>query len=128
MRKLVLALGLAGAIAAAVLGRAVAPREPDRLPDADVTRVERRDLGSAVTATGVLKPMSGPEVRVGSRISGVVTRLLVHIGDSVDKGQLLAELDARELLARRDQASAALESAKADRDYARTDLRRKRDL
>ena len=65
---------------------------------------------------------------MGSRVSGVVQRLFVRIGDTVRKGQRLAELDARELTARRAQAVAALESARADLEYARADLRRKREL
>jgi macrolide-specific efflux system membrane fusion protein len=42
--------------------------------------------------TGVIKPMVGAEVRVGSWASGVVKRLMVRIGAQVRQGQLLAEL------------------------------------
>jgi HlyD family secretion protein len=52
----------------------------------------------------------------------------VRIGDQVERGQLLAELDLRELRARSGQAAAALESARASSSYAQADLRRKRDL
>jgi macrolide-specific efflux system membrane fusion protein len=130
MRRFVLGFGIVGAVAVAavLLGREAASRGQDRLQGAEVVRVVRRDLGSAVTATGVVKPRIGAEVRVGSRISGVVQRLRVRIGDAVAKGQLLAELDARDLLARRDQAAAALASARASHDYALADLRRKRGL
>jgi RND family efflux transporter MFP subunit len=128
MRRFILGLGIAGAIAVAavLLGRTPSDQGPQQ--GADVVRVARRDIGSAVTATGVIKPRVGAEVRVGSRISGVVQRLRVRIGDAVAKGQLLAELDARDLLARRDQAAAALESARASLGYAQADLRRKREL
>jgi macrolide-specific efflux system membrane fusion protein len=81
-----------------------------------------------VKATGVIKPMVGAEVRVGSRASGVVKRLLVRIGDRVRQGQLLAELDSRELNARRDAAEAAVQLANANLSYALTDLRRKQEL
>jgi len=130
MRKIVLGLAIVGAVAAAavLLGRTAATRGDDRLRDAEVVRVARRDIGSAVTATGVIKPMIGAEVRVGSRISGVVGRLLVRIGDTVKKGQLLAELDGRDLLALRARAAAALQSSQAAVDYAQADLRRKREL
>jgi RND family efflux transporter MFP subunit len=121
-------LGIVGAVAVAAVLLGRTSSDKDHPSDADVARVVRRDLGSAVTATGVIKPMVGAEVRVGSRISGVVQRLRVRIGDSVAKGQLLAELDARDLLARRDQAAAALESARANLGYAQADLRRKRGL
>jgi HlyD family secretion protein len=95
---------------------------------ADIVRVTRRDIASLVKATGVIKPRVGAEVRVGSRISGVVRRLYVQIGDSVRKGQLLAELDDRDLIARRDEASATLHKLELDLQYARLDLARQRAL
>lgn len=135
MKKIVLTLlilGAVGAVAGAVfvLGRTAAPRSTDRPVGGVRVRAPRggRDVETAVTATGVIKPRSGAEVRVGSRVSGVVRRLFVRIGDTVEKGQILAELDARELSARRAQAAAALESSRADLEYARADLRRKREL
>lgn len=128
MRKFVLGLGIVGAIAVAAVLLGRSSSDQDRPRGADVVRVVRRDIGSAVTATGVVKPRIGAEVRVGSRISGVVQRLRVRIGDAVMKGQLLAELDARDLLAQRDQAAAALASARATLGYAQADLQRKRGL
>src|SRR5262249_17707990 len=73
-------------------------------------------------------PMVGAEVRVGSRISGVVKRLYVRIGDAVVKGQLLAELDERDLVARRDESAAALRQGEVALGYAKLDLDRKRAL
>ena len=135
-KRLVLACVIlgAGAVAAVVLARAAATRGADRPNSAQVAQVPRRnvrdvrDTELVVTATGVVKPRSGAEVRVGSRVSGVVRRLFVRIGDRVEKGQILAELDARELTERRDQAGAAVGSARVDLAYAQADLRRKREL
>jgi RND family efflux transporter MFP subunit len=115
-------------VSLALLGRVAATRGPEHSGGREVARASRRDLGSVVKATGVVKPMIGAEVKVGSRASGVVERLFVRIGDAVRKGQILAELDLRELSARRNQAAAALESARASASYAQADLRRKRDL
>ena len=82
------------------MARTGAPRGTDPgASAANVVRVTRRDIGSQVKATGVIKPRVGAEVKVGSRISGVVKRLYVQIGDSVAQGQLLAELDDRDLAA-----------------------------
>ena len=100
----------------------------DRRNAPGVVRAMRRDIGTTVKATGVIKPKVGAQVRVGSRASGVVAHLHVRIGDAVEQGQLLAELDDRELVARRDQAAAALASARAQLDFAATDLARKRAL
>lgn len=86
-----------------------------------IVRVTRRDIGMVVKATGVIRPSVGAEVNVGSRVSGVVKRLYVQIGDSVRRGQLLAELDDRDLGARRDEAVAAVRQAEVTLSYARRD-------
>jgi RND family efflux transporter MFP subunit len=88
----------------------------------------RRKIDHVVKATGVIKPRIGAEVRVGSRVSGVVRRLFVRVGDPVRSGDALAELDDRDLAARRNEARAALELARANLDYARADLHRQRQL
>jgi len=91
-------------------------------------KVTRRDLSTSVVATGVIKPMVGAEVRVGSRVSGVLKHLYVNIGDYVEKGQLLAELDPIEFQAQYNQTLAALEREKANLKYSELDLKRKSEL
>lgn len=108
---------------------ACAPREPEvQAASATAPPPPRRERADVVKATGVIKPMIGAEVRVGSRVSGVVRRLYVRVGDVVPAGAALAELDDRDLIARRNEARAALELAKANADYARADLRRNEEL
>ena len=63
-------------------------------------------LNETVMATGVIRPVTGAEVNVGSRISGTVVSLPVAVGDQVRIGQLLAELDATALEAQADEARA----------------------
>jgi HlyD family secretion protein len=130
MKKWVWGLVAVGLVAIpfAAARRAAATREPAWEASQQVARPAGPEVTSVVKATGVVKPMVGAEVRVGSRVSGVVEQLYVRIGDEVRKGQLLAELDARELTARRDQAAAALASARASLVYARAELLRKREL
>ncbi len=98
------------------------PRNPE------MVRVVRRDIASVVKAIGVIKPMVGAEVRVGSSASGIVSRLFVRIGDRVEKGSLLAELDSRELLARRAAAEAAVKLENTNLSYTLSDLKRKQEL
>jgi len=88
----------------------------------------RQNIGSSVLATGIIKPMVGAEVRVGSRVSGIVNSLHANIGDMVYKGQLIAELDPTELQAKYNQALAALENARANFEYSKLDLERQRSL
>jgi HlyD family secretion protein len=111
-----------------ILARVGSTEAKGPLYGAETARVARRDVGTAVKATGIIKPRVGAEVRVGSRVSGVVKRLYVQIGDTVRKGQLLAELDDEDLVARRDEAAAALKQSEVTLSYARIDLRRKREL
>ncbi|MFW6206349.1 MAG: efflux RND transporter periplasmic adaptor subunit [Gemmatimonadota bacterium] len=88
----------------------------------------RRDISSSVLATGIVKPKVGAEVRVGSRISGIVKTLHANVGDLVREGDLIAELDSSELAAKHEEARAALETARADYAYARRDLERQQRL
>ena len=90
--------------------------------------VVRQDFTPRIQARGLIKPSVGSEVRVGSRVSGIVQKLNVKIGDTVTKGQLLAELEPTELTARLNQAEATLNNARAQLEYARLDVERKRTL
>ena len=69
-------------------------------------RVILDSLTETVLATGVIRPMVGAEVNVGSRISGTVVSLPVEVGDRVEVGQVLAELDNTALEAVTDQVRA----------------------
>ncbi len=86
------------------------------------------ERASVIKASGVIKPCVGAEVRVGSRLSGVVNRLHVQVGDPVSPGQRLAELDDRELLARLDEANANHRLALAELRYASSHLDRQRSI
>lgn len=90
--------------------------------------VTRRNIGSSVLATGIIKPMVGAEVRVGSRVSGLVKSLHANVGDYVKKGQIIAELEPSELKAKYNQSLAALQNTKANYEYAKLDLERQKSL
>jgi len=111
-----------------VIGNSFLSEKKNRSANYQTATVTRRDIGSSVLATGIIKPMVGAEVRVGSRASGIVRSLHANIGDLVQKGQVLAELDPAELQAKYDQALAALENARANFEYAKLDLERQRSL
>ncbi len=90
--------------------------------------VTKRDIGSSVLATGIIKPMVGAEVRVGSRVSGLVKSLHANVGDYVKKGQIIAELEPSELEAKYNQSLASLQNARANYEYARLDFERQKSL
>jgi macrolide-specific efflux system membrane fusion protein len=91
-------------------------------------KVVRRDIGSTVLATGIIKPQVGAEVKVGSRVSGVVKKLRANIGDYVHAGQVIAELDNAELQAKLNQNIAAMNKAEADYEYAKLNMERQKSL
>jgi multidrug efflux pump subunit AcrA (membrane-fusion protein) len=82
--------------------------------------VARRTLNATVLATGSIRAVIGAEVKVGSRVSGVVSRLPVNIGSMVHKGQPIAELDDRDARSQVDQAAANLAAARARLEQAHT--------
>jgi multidrug resistance efflux pump len=82
-------------------------------PALETTQVIRRDFSATVLATGAVKPQVGAEVRVGARLSGKVDHLYANIGDPVQKGQILAELEKDDLSAEVAQRRAELTLAQA---------------
>ena len=77
-------------------------------------KVMRRDLGQQVSATGVINPMIGAEVKVGSLISGTLKKLNVTIGNTVKAGDVIAQLDTAELNMNIQKAKADLAGVQAN--------------
>jgi macrolide-specific efflux system membrane fusion protein len=80
---------------------------------AETVTVKMRQFSASVTAIGAVKPQVGAEVKVGSRISGRVTRLHANIKDRVRKGQVIAELEKADLEALVAQSQAEVRFAEA---------------
>ncbi|AKM32580.3 hypothetical protein AB870_06145 [Pandoraea faecigallinarum] len=76
-------------------------------------KVVRNDLEDAVLATGVLQPIK--QVEVGSQANGQLRSLKVVLGDTVSKGQLLAEIDPTSSENDLREANAGLTTLAADR-------------
>jgi multidrug resistance efflux pump len=68
-----------------------------------------------VSAEGKMEARPGAEMNVGSELTARIERYLVDEGGHVDKGQVIAVLDSRELRARLQQAEAELAVARARR-------------
>ena len=80
---------------------------------ADIVTAEIRTFKATIAALGAVKPQIGAEVKVGSRISGRVWRLRANIGDPVERGEIIAELETAELDALIAQRRAELKLAEA---------------
>jgi macrolide-specific efflux system membrane fusion protein len=87
-------------------------------------RAARADLVESTVAVASVQAQVGAEVRVGSRLSGVVAELSVGVGDRVEVGAPLARLEDDELRVRVDVLSAQLRGTEAELEFAQGDLDR----
>ncbi len=126
-RRPALLVGVATCIA---VGAFLARKESNAgSASAVTTLVTRGDLEETVTATGKIQPRA--YVDVGAQASGQLQHILVHIGDFVKQGQLLAEIDPQVQAAKVDadeaqlaQYNANLVEQQANVEYAEATLGR----
>jgi HlyD family secretion protein len=88
--------------------------EPSATPVVDVklARVEQADVALSLRAPASI--WGRQQASLNARLTAPIRRLLVRKGDTVASGQLLAQLDDRDLVAQRDEAAAALAEAQAN--------------
>nr|WP_269476131.1 efflux RND transporter periplasmic adaptor subunit [Pseudomonas mendocina] len=77
----------------------------------DTATVQRSDIESSVNALGTLQPRR--YVDVGAQASGQIHKLHVDVGDHVEQGQLLVEIDPSTQQARVDAGRYSIDSLKA---------------
>ncbi len=100
---------------------------PPTLASNNLADVTRSNLARSVVATGVVEPISN-RIEIRSKASGIVRSVHVDVGDRVEPGQVLVELDRDQLVAQLREAEANLQAAKADLTAARAELERHRIL
>ncbi|MGE0408301.1 MAG: efflux RND transporter periplasmic adaptor subunit [Amphiplicatus sp.] len=105
-RLVLAALLVAGALG---VGAAVAGR--DKAPDYQTATVRRGDLEVSISAAGKVQPKY--YVDVGAQVSGQLKSFLVDVGEQVEKGQLLAEIDETLAKAKVDADRAQLKELQA---------------
>ncbi len=88
--------------------------------------VVRGNLRIVAEATGSVEPVRRVEVK--SKASGEILRLHADVGDAVEPGAVLAEVDPRDVRNRYDQAAADLVVAQARADIADSQLARSEEL
>jgi HlyD family secretion protein len=119
MKRLVIFL-----LVAAVLGAAgwfayqqfvVQPQAQAQQPSYETVAVDRGNILSTVSATGSIEPQA--EVSLLFRGAGTVSNVLVSVGEAVQQGQLLAELDTTDL-------TLALAQAKVSQEISAAQLKK----
>lgn len=88
--------------------------------------VEKADLKQTVSANGTINPVT--LVNVGTQVSGTVKKLFVDYNSSVEKGQVLLELDDALLAAQLKQDLANVENFRATVELASANEARTRQL
>ena len=84
------------------------------------------DMRLTAEATGNVEPIRAVEVT--SKASGEVTRLYVDVGNEVEPGALLAEVDPRDVRNAFDQSQADLQVAQARAEISQAQLTRSEEL
>ena len=102
------------------------------VPKADPVRAVKTVRVQAQTAQATqefaAEVRAKTESRLGFRVAGKITRRAVDVGSAVSAGQVLAQLDPKDLQLGQDAAAAGFVAAQVTLDQAQADYRRFKDL
>ena len=96
-------------------------KKSDKTPQYTTQTAERGDIRATVSATGTVNAVT--TVLVGTQVSGTIKQLYVDFNSTVQKGQLLAQIDPASFEAQVAQASANLLLARANLEKSKVALR-----
>ncbi len=80
----------------------------------ETAEVERGAVRQVLEQTGIIKPQVGAIVKIGTRATGVIERMLVKVGDRVSAGQLVAQIDSREIRSQLAEAKARYQARRSE--------------
>src|SRR4051812_12758100 len=92
----------------------------------ETVAAERRSIVLSVQANGTVEPVNIVEVK--SKASGTIVRMPVDIGSNVKTGDLLVQIDPRDVQNQYTQAAADVSSAQAQRSTASAQRNRSAEL
>lgn len=105
------------------VGAAAVEQAPERpVGNTPLATARLMKVPTSETAVGSVRAVH--EISVASKILAKILAVNVKAGQQVKKGEVLVQLDDADLRARRQQASAALDAAKAVRDQAKVEYTR----
>lgn len=103
-----------------VTGFVALSRPKNEIDSSRLATVVRGDIARSVVATGRIEPITKVEIK--SKANGIIKELKVQVGDIVQPGQTLAELDKEDLAARLREPKAALIGAESNLKAAQAQL------
>jgi HlyD family secretion protein len=92
----------------------------------EVARVERGEIEEIVSAPGEIRAKE--ERKINAEVTAEVVKLLVEEGDWVNRGEILVKLDSTEQFAAYQRAMANVGAQRADLEFKREQLKRKKEL
>ncbi|MDD3846887.1 MAG: efflux RND transporter periplasmic adaptor subunit [Syntrophorhabdaceae bacterium] len=96
-----------------------ATRKGEKQREGEPFTVKRANVVYSTEQTGIVKAQVGAIVKVGTRATGTLKRLKFQVGDFVKKGDLIVEIDDREILANIRNSEAAVEQQRRDLEAKR---------
>jgi HlyD family secretion protein len=114
-----------GVVAAGVTALACSGKKASGVP-IPTAAIERRDIVVDASATGAVEPINVVEVK--SKASGQITKMPVETGTMVKPGDLIVQLDTRDVKNQYDQTFADVRAAEAKLQVSEAQKKRSDDL
>jgi HlyD family secretion protein len=112
--------------AALVLAAVACSGKNTKTAPVQVATMQRRDIVIDAQASGVIEPINIIEIK--SKASGMITKLPVETGTMVKPGDLLVQVDTRDVKNQLDQAQADLDAAQGKYDVSKIQSKRSDDM
>jgi HlyD family secretion protein len=88
----------------------------------ETIKVEKGKIANVVTATGTIEAVTS--VEVGTQVSGIIDKIYVDFNQHVKRGQIMAQLDKKQLQAQWEQSESSLKLAEAQLAYQEATYKR----
>lgn len=119
-------IGLLVVLAVVAIAMARGSKRDKNATAVPVQTVERQSVAVTIEATGTVEPIDLVEVK--SKASGQIVRMPVQVGSQVRRGDLLAQIDTRDVQNQYNQAAAAYQAARSKAAVANAQKKRADDL
>jgi HlyD family secretion protein len=113
-------------LGAVLLVAVAACAKKQQAPSVQTALVTRRDIIVDAQANGTMEPIQVIEVK--SKASGAITQMPVETGTHVKPGDLIVQIDTRDVQNRYDQAQAQLAAAQAKLEVSESDKKRNEEM
>src|SRR5262249_12474430 len=108
------------------LAVAAACARKSQAPTVQTALASRRDIIVDAQANGTMEPIAIVDVK--SKASGVIDKMTVETGTNVKPGDLIVQIDTRDVQNKYDQAKAMLDAANAKLQVAEADKKRNEEM